>query len=74
MSTALVELESDNKKSFVFLMSKGGGMQLVIDSIAIQIITPHSPLGEALLGLKVGDTAVVEIAKKILEYDVISIQ
>ncbi len=74
MSTALVEVELENKKSFVFLMSKGGGMQFVIDSIAIQIITPHSPLGEALLGLKVGDTAVVESAKKILEYDVISIQ
>lgn len=74
LSTALVEVESDDKKSFVFLMSKGGGIQLHIESMFVQIITPHSPLGEALLGLKVGDVAVVESAKKILEYEILSIQ
>ncbi len=74
LSTALVEIESDEKRSFVFLMSKGGGIQLSIGTMPVQIITPHSPLGEALLGLKVGDVAVVEGAKKILEYEVISVQ
>ncbi len=74
LSTALIEVESDNRKSFVFLMSKGGGIQLEIESMPVQIITPHSPLGEALLGLKVGDVAVVEGAKKILEYEILSIQ
>lgn len=74
MSTALVELDSDNKRSFVFLMSKGGGIQLHIEQMHIQIITPNSPLGEALLGLKVGDVAVVESAKKLLEYDILAIQ
>ncbi len=74
LSTALVEVESEDKKSFVFLMSKGGGIQLNIDSMAVQIITPHSPLGEALLGLKVGDVAVVESSKKVLEYEVLNIQ
>lgn len=74
LSTALVEVELENKKSFVFLMSKGGGITLNIDSFTVQIITPHAPLGEALLGLKVGDTAIVESAKKIFEYDILSIQ
>ncbi len=74
LSTALVEVELENKKSFVFLMSKGGGITLNIDSFTVQIITPYAPLGEALLGLKVGDTAIVESAKKILEYDILSIQ
>ena len=74
LSTALVEVESDDKKSFVFLMSKGGGIQLTIDMMPVQIITPHSPLGEALLGLKVGDVATVESSKKILEYEVLTIQ
>ena len=74
LSTALVEVELEGKKSFVFLMSKGGGITLHIDSFAVQIITPHAPLGEAHLGLKVGDTAIVESAKKILEYDILSVQ
>ena len=55
-------------------MSKGGGIQLTIDTMPVQIITPHSPLGEALLGLKVGDVAIVESSKKVLEYEVLTIQ
>ncbi len=74
LSTALVEVESDEKKSFLFLMPKGGGLNIQFESFMIQIITPHAPLGEALLGLKVGDTAIVESGKKILEYEILSIQ
>ena len=55
-------------------MSKGGGLQLSIDSVPVQIITPNSPLGEVLLGLKVGDVAAVEGSKKHIEYEIISIQ
>ncbi len=73
-STALIEVEFEGKRSWVFLMSKGGGIQLTIESQPIQIITPNAPLGEALLGLKIGDIAVVESAKKILEYEVLAIQ
>lgn len=74
LSTALVEVEFEEKRSFVFLMSKGGGVQLNFESLEVQIITPYSPLGEALLGLKVGDVAIVDSTKKVLEYEILSIQ
>lgn len=73
-STALVEVELNNKKSFVFIMPKGGGQILKFENHSIQVITPNSPLGEALLGLKVGATAIVEIGTQVREYDILSIQ
>lgn len=73
-STALVEVELDGRRSYVFIMSKGGGMILKVDGVAVQIVTPSSPLGEALLGLKVGDTAIVETGDKIREYEILSLQ
>jgi transcription elongation GreA/GreB family factor len=73
-STALVEVELKGRRSFVFIMSKGGGLIMSIDGVAVQIVTPISPLGEALLGLKVGDTAIVENGDKVREYYILSIQ
>jgi transcription elongation GreA/GreB family factor len=73
-STALVEVELNNKTSFVFVMSKGGGLILEFEGHAIQVVTPNSPLGEALLGLKSGDVAVVEVGSRTREYEILDVQ
>lgn len=73
-STALVEVELNSKKSFVFLLPKGGGQTLRFEDHSVQVITPASPLGEALLGLKVGDAALVEMGDTSKEYEILSIQ
>lgn len=73
-STALVEVEVNGRRSFVFIMSKGGGLIMKVDNMAVQIVTPTSPLGEALLTLRVGDTAVVENGDVVREYDILSVQ
>lgn len=72
-STALVEVDLNGRTSFVFLMSKGGGLVLEFDGKAVQVVTPNSPLGDALLGLKVGDVATVEVGNKTREYEIISV-
>lgn len=72
--TALVEVEMNEKRSLVFIVPKGGGLFLKFEDKALQIITPSSPLGEALVGLKVGETAVIDVGETIKEYDVISVQ
>ncbi len=71
--TAVVELDSDKKRSFVFLMPQGGGMSLKQNGKSIQVITGHSPLGEALIGLKVGASAVVDTGRHEKEYEIIRI-
>ena len=72
--TALVEVSLNNKISFVFLMPKGGGHIVNFKTHPVQIITPTSPLGEALIGLKVGDEAIVETNSQTREYEILSIQ
>ncbi|WP_413289162.1 hypothetical protein [Bdellovibrio sp. HCB337] len=73
-ATALVEAELNGKRSYFFVMSKGGGINLTFEGKKIQVITPSSPLGEAMLGLRVDDTALIENGPQVLEYDIISIQ
>jgi hypothetical protein len=72
-STALVEVESKGKRSLVFVMPKGGGVNLSFEGKNVQVITPHSTLGEALLGLKAGETAEIEINEQMREYRILSV-
>lgn len=73
-SSALVEVEFNGKKSYVFLMPKGGGILISFEGKTIQVIAPNSPLGMALIGLKVGDVASVETESDIKEYDILSVK
>ncbi len=71
-ATSLVEISSVGKKSHVFLMPKGGGVTLKHEGVTVQLITPNSSIGEALVGLKVGDVADVEIGDNTKEYQILS--
>ncbi|MES3038594.1 MAG: GreA/GreB family elongation factor [Bdellovibrionota bacterium] len=73
-ASALVQVEMNGKKSFLFLMPKGGGFIFNLDGVSVQVISPVSPLGEALLGMKSGDTAVVETGNQIKEYEILSVE
>ncbi|MGZ3795970.1 MAG: GreA/GreB family elongation factor [Pseudobdellovibrionaceae bacterium] len=73
-ATALIEAELKGKKSYFFVMPKGGGLTITFEGIKIQVITPSSPLGGALLGLKVGDSAFLHKDTQTLEYEILSIQ
>lgn len=68
--SALVEVAFQGKLSWVLLMPKGGGLRVRFEGIDIQVITPHAFLGEALVGLKVGDIAEVEVGEKLNEYEI----
>lgn len=72
--SALVEVRLNDKISYVFMMPKGGGHVVQFQGHPVQIITPNSPLGEALQGLKVGDDAVVEIGTQTREYEILAVQ
>lgn len=72
-ATALVELDLEGHRSTVFLLPKGGGLFIKLNEAQIQTITPSSPLGEALLGLKEGDLAIVEIGEDTKEYEILKV-
>ena len=66
----LVELELQGRKAFYYLVPSGGGLVLSFDGNPVQIITPQSPLGEALLGKRLGDEVKVALRNQIREYKV----
>ena len=57
----LVSYECDGTVTHAFLAKNGGGTRLQINGATVQVISPTSPLGEELLGLKPGDEFEVEL-------------
>lgn len=72
-ATALIRIDNQGREQILFYMPSGGGRTLTFKSLKIQIITPSSPLGEALLGLKVGDVAIVEQGNDVKEFEILGI-
>lgn len=72
--SALVELEVRGTRMYCFVAPQGGGLVTRVDGQPIQVVTPNSPLGEALLGRKPGETVKVELRGQTREYKVLSIR
>ena len=71
---SLVEVELDGRRSFCFIVPQGGGMVMQIDGKPIQVVSPQSPLGEALLGKRVGQTVQIETSTRALRiYSIVSL-
>lgn len=73
---ALVELMSqgNGRKAHYFVVPRGGGSAVQARGLAIQVIAPQSPLGEALIGRRAGEELEVETQGVVREYEVVSVQ
>ena len=71
---ALVELDLDGKDKNVFLLPKGGGMTFDLDGKHVQIITPVSPLSQAIIGLREGEATQVELAGTSRDCEILSVR
>lgn len=58
---ALIEAEEDGAEVCFFLAPEGGGTRL---AGGVQVVTPASPLGRALLGKRAGDEVELKLAGK----------
>jgi transcription elongation GreA/GreB family factor len=72
-STAIVEVESNGRKSFYFIAPQGGGMKIQLGAHSVLVVTPQSPLGEEVMGRKTGDVIEIEAQGVTREYEIISI-
>ncbi len=72
-ATALVEVEHAGKNLHLFVLPVGGGISIDIENRHVQVVTPQSPLGEALIDCEVGDVALVEVGNQTHEYEIVSI-
>lgn len=71
--TALVEVELQGKSQHVLLMPRGGGMSVSFADHIIQVITPESPLGRALIGRETGEAVEIQAGDGRREYEIISV-
>jgi hypothetical protein len=70
--TSLVSLKVRDTLSYTFIAPRGGGFITAVEGKPLQVLTPNSPLGEALLGKKTGDRVAVEIRGEMREYFIVS--
>ena len=71
--SALVEVEHNDKHQLLFLMPGGGGLTLSQDGKSVNVISPNSPLGQALIGAKAGDDAVITVGARVQEYEILNV-
>jgi transcription elongation GreA/GreB family factor len=69
---AIVALEEDGDEQVLFLAPHGGGSRL--GEGAVQVVTPRSPLGLALLGKQAGDDCEVRLAGRTRELVVVRVE
>jgi transcription elongation GreA/GreB family factor len=71
---ALVDLKFHDQVRSYFLIPTAGGTLLSIEGKAILVVSVFSPIGDALLGLKVGEEFEVETPKESRSYKIVSFQ
>ena len=72
-ATAVIEVECEDKRHLLFFLPKGGGASVMVDQERVQIVTPNTPLGQALLQMKKGDSVIVDLAKTEKEYEILDV-
>jgi hypothetical protein len=71
--TALLELESDGKKTWNFLLPQGGGMKVRQDNRDVFILGVQALLGKAVVGKTQGDVLEVRTQSGVKEYEILRV-
>jgi transcription elongation GreA/GreB family factor len=69
---ALVTIDEDGRESKLLLAPAGGGARL--DGGAVQVVTPRSPLGRAVLGKREGEEVEVTLAGKTRAMSIVRVE
>lgn len=73
-ATAVIELRSeDGRSAHYLLMPKGGGMNATWNGKKVLTITPQSPLGEGLLGRRVGDEVTIRVEGTNRDFEIVAV-
>lgn len=68
---ALLRVDDDGATRALYLAPHGGGTTLAGGSV--QVVTPSSPLGRALLGREAGDVCEAEVSGRVREIEVLEV-
>jgi len=74
LSALVTTCDEDDKTQRYFLAPAGGGMRLVVRGVAVGIVTPDAPLGDALLGKRAGDDVELETPQGLRVLSIVSVE
>jgi hypothetical protein len=69
----LTELQLGSRKAWYLLVPQHGGLVTQFEGNPVQVITPQSPMGEAILGKRCGDEITVKTSSGERHYQVLQI-
>jgi hypothetical protein len=72
--SALIQVRWEGRHQWVFLVPGGGGQILNLDGIPVQVVTPQSPLGDALLGKRQGDRFELQASTQMRLYEILEVK
>ena len=71
--SAVVELKADGVKGIYFIGPRSGGLEIDYKGSEIMVITPHSPLGQQLMGKKAGQRWTTNFNGSQRDYRIVSV-
>ncbi len=72
--TSLVRLEdADGMMKTLFIGPTEGGLKIEYDGMDIVVITPGSPMGRELLGMRSGDSVGIDSGGNFQEYEIVEV-
>jgi transcription elongation GreA/GreB family factor len=72
--SALVELETAGEVGTYFIGPRSGGLEVDCKGAEIMVITPHSPLGQQLMGKKTGQRWTTNFNGSRMNYRIVSVR
>jgi transcription elongation GreA/GreB family factor len=72
--TALIETESDGARTWYFIGPKNGGLEVEIGGKEVTVLTPQSPLGQNLMGKKMGERWSAKMGGMLIKYHIVSVR
>lgn len=74
VGTLLLLEDEDGKRTTAFLGPAGATLKLQLGGHPVQVISPVSPLGRAVVGKRAGDTVDVEVKGELRESEVLAVR
>lgn len=71
--SALVTAEVDGAERRYFLVPDAGGQRVAAGGVEVQLLTPSSPVGRALIGKSVGDSFELTVAGTVRDYEILEV-
>ncbi|MEZ4287382.1 MAG: GreA/GreB family elongation factor [Polyangiales bacterium] len=72
--SALVHVVVDDEERAFFIVPVAGGVDVVVEGTKVQLITPASPVGRALLERYEGEELEIRLGERLREFEIVAVK